>query len=458
MAVSSFAVLGGGIAGLAAAHRLRRLGHRVLLVEASGAPGGKLRSAEVGGVSLDVGADVFLARVPEALALVDELGLRDELVTPATTQAHVWTRGALHPLPEGSLLGVPTSVRSLRGTSVLTRAEVRRVAKDRWRRHQPVTEDVAVGAAVTERLGRAVVERLVDPMLGGVYAGSADALSVQATAPQLAEALARGGPLLRALGAVRAQRPADDGPVFHSLRGGTAALADALAEHLDARDVLVRTRAAMVERVGRGWRVTLAGGRALLVDGVVVAAPAAEAARLLRVPAPAAADAVAEIEYADVAVVALAYRAGDLQLPAGSGFLVPNVEGRSVKAVTFTTQKWPHLAQRGVGLLRCSVGRAGQRPPADDALVVDLVRRDLEGMLGLAAVPVDALVTRWSPGLPQYAVGHQDRVARVEAALAGYPTLAVAGAAYEGVGIPACIRSGERAAARVAGVSAPPGE
>jgi oxygen-dependent protoporphyrinogen oxidase len=449
MPMDHVAVLGGGVAGLTAAYRLRQRGVRVTLVEASGDLGGKLRAGEVAGIALDVGADVFLARVPEALRLVEELGLTGELVTPATTTAMVWSRGSLHPLPEGALMGVPTSMRSLRQSGLLTRSELRRASRDRWRRGGAVTTDAGVGALVGERLGPAVADRIVDPMLGGVYAGRADDLSLDATLPQLAEAARAGGSLMRNLQRARSATPAATGPVFHSLRGGTAALADALAEQLDPREVLVRTRAALVERVGRAWRVTLSGGPALIVDGVIVAAPAADAARLLRVPAPAAADELAAIEYADVAIVALAYEASAVRLPPGSGFLVPAVEGLSVKAVTLSTQKWPHLADGWHAVVRCSVGRAGEPPSADDAALVDQVHADLTTLLAASAPPVDSLVTRWAPGLPQYAVGHHDRIARIDAALAGQPTLAVAGAAYDGVGIPACIRTAERAVERL---------
>lgn len=446
---SHVAVVGGGIAGLTAAFRLRRQGVRVTLVEAAAELGGKLRAGEVGGVALDVGADVFLARVPEALALVAELGLTNVLVTPATTQAYVWARGGLRPLPDGSVMGVPTSLRSLRRTHALSRREVLRASLDRVRRSAPLQADAAVGDVVGARLGRAVVDRLVDPMLGGVYAGQAGALSLQATLPQVAEAARTGGSLMRNLAAVRAGLPSVEGPVFHSLRGGTAALAEALAAELDPGDVLTRTRVALVERVGRAWRVTLSGGRALVVDAVVLAVPAAEAARLLRVPAPAAADELAAVDYSDVAIVALAYPAGALSLPPGSGFLVPAVEGRTVKAVTFTSQKWAHTAGGANRIVRCSVGRAGEQPPADDSALVDAVHADLGALLRIDARPVDALVTRWAPALPQYAVGHRDRVARMEAALADQPGLAVAGAAYDGVGIPACIRSADAAVARV---------
>jgi oxygen-dependent protoporphyrinogen oxidase len=446
---SHVAVLGGGIAGLTAAYRLRQQGCRVTLVEASDRLGGKLRAGSVAGVSLDVGADVFLARVPEALGLVGELGLSDQLVTPATTTAYVWSRGALRELPEGGLLGVPVSVRSLRRTGALTRGEVRRAARDLVRGGPSLQGDVGVGHLVEARLGRAVVDRLVDPMLGGVYAGRADDLSLEATMPQLAAAVRDGGSLLRRLRAARADAPREEGPVFHSLRGGTAALADALGRQLEHRDVLTRTRAALVERVGRGWRVTLSGGHALIVDGVVVATPGPDAARVLRGVAPAAAAELASIDYADVAIVALAYPLSSATLPAGSGFLVPAVEGRTVKAVTLTTQKWPHLADGEHTVVRCSVGRAGEPPGSDDSALVDAVHADLVALLGVSAEPGDSLVTRWAPALPQYSVGHRQRVARIDAALAGQPTVAVAGAAYDGVGIPACIRSAEAAVAKV---------
>jgi protoporphyrinogen/coproporphyrinogen III oxidase len=441
--MSTAAVVGGGIAGLTAAHRLATAGVDVTLLDAADRPGGKLRRGAVGGVDLDVGADLFLARVPDALDLVGELGLTGHLVAPATTEAWVWSRDRLRPLPAGGVFGVPTTVASLRRTGAVSRRATVRAARDLLDGGRPVTTDVSVADYVGGRLGREVVDRLVEPVLGGVHAGRVDELSLAATMPAVAAVAARGGSLMRGL---RERHAASAGPVFQSLRGGTAELAAALAARLGGR-VRPHTRVAALERVGRGWRLTLAGGSALLADSVVLATPAPEAARLLAGVAPEAAAGLAPVEYADVAVVALAYPRGTT-LPRGSGLLVPAVEGRDVKAVTFTTQKWPHLDTGGAVVVRASVGRAGAPPPVDDAMLVAAVTSDLHDLLVLPD-PLDVAVTRWSPGLPQHVVGSRERMVRVHAGLP--PGLAVTGAYDEGVGIPACIRSAGRAAARILG-------
>ncbi len=452
------AVIGGGISGLTAAHALVRDGGDidVTVFEGSRRVGGILHTSEVGGLPVDAGADAFLARVPDAEALVREVGLGDRLVEPATSSAHVWVDGRMRPLPSGTVLGVPRSLRSLARSRILTTGGLVRASLDlAGRRSAYAGEDVAVGALVRRRLGGQVVDRLVDPLLGGVYAGRADALGVEATAPYVAAAARAGGSLMRALAAPAADGAEASGPVFRSLAGGLGLLPLALAERLgDA--VRLSSRAALVERVGSAWRITLMGGRAMVVDAVVVATPAPVTAKLLRFAAPELSAELAAIDTATVAIVTFAFpKAALATAPAGSGFLVPATEGRLMKACTLSSAKWADLGHGDIAVVRCSVGRAGDPPPADDDEIVDRVLAELREAIGVTAAPVDVRVTRWVDALPQYAVGHVARIARVEAALEPLPGLALAGSAYHGVGVPACIRSGEQAAARVlAGLAA----
>lgn len=446
-------VVGGGIAGLAAALAVRRSapGAEVTVLEATAEVGGKLRVSEVAGVPVDEGAEALLARRPEAAELARAVGLGADLITPATLAASVYARGRLRPLPSGTVFGVPRSLAALGG--VLDPAERARAALDRVLPRTPVGDDVAVGPFVAARLGRPVVDRLVDPLLGGVYAGRADDLSLAATIPALARAARRERSLLRA-SAAAAPAPAP-GPVFWALRGGVGRLPAAVAAYAGAR---VRTRCPVrgLERTATGWRLTVGSAAdpgCVDADGVVLAVPAAAAARLLAGLAPAAAADLAGIGYASVAIVTLGYRE-PVPIP-GSGFLVPASAGRLVKGVTLTTQKW---ALPGPGIVRCSIGRAGD--PADlqreDADLVAAARADLAALTGLAAEPVASRVTRWGGGLPQYGVGHLDRVARIRAAVALQPRLAACGAAYAGIGVPACIADGTRAGNAVAtALSAP---
>jgi oxygen-dependent protoporphyrinogen oxidase len=450
--VTTVAVVGGGVAGLSAALELRRLRPDldVVVLEASGAVGGKVRVSEVGGLAVDEGADSMLTRVPDGTRLAGDAGLADELVSPASGAASIWTRGALRPLPTGTLLGLPADLSALARSEVLSARGLWRVPLDLALPGAPVTDDLSVGDLVARRLGREVVERLVDPLLGGVYAGRADDLSLQATLPQLVGPVARSRSLLLAAQAARAATPPTDGPMFASLPGGLGRLPRAVAAASGAR-VAHRCTVRALARTTAGWRLvtgSAADPAYLDVDGVVLAVPAAPAARLLRDAVPAAAQDVAAIEYASVSIVTLVL---DGPSPGrGSGYLVPAVDGRTTKAVTFSSRKWPHLAgQRSV--VRASIGRAGEAAALqrDDAELVALVRNELALAVGPLPRLVDSRVTRWGGGLPQYAVGHRDRVRRIRTAVAGLPALAVAGAAYDGVGVPACARSGREAAQAV---------
>jgi oxygen-dependent protoporphyrinogen oxidase len=442
------AVVGGGVAGLAAALEAGRRGARVTVLESSSRLGGKVARSEVGGRQVDEGADAMLTRVPDGLALAREAGLEADLVAPAAGQAFVWSRGALRPLPAGTLLGLPTDLAALARSGLLSGRGLNRVPLDLLLPGAPVEEDVSVGDLVRRRLGGEVVERLVDPLLGGVYAGRADRLSLRATLPQLVRHAAAHRSLLLAARAARAQTPPTDGPLFNSLTGGLGRLPDALAAASGA-EVRLGTTVRALARTPTGWRLTTgsaADPQHLDADAVVLAVPAGPAARLLSAVTPAVAAELAAVEYASVAIVTLVLR-GRLARTAGSGYLVPAVEGRTTKAVTFTSRKWAHLAGEHE-VVRASVGRHGetadlQRP---DEELVRLVQQELAQTVGPLPPLVDSRVTRWGGGLPQYAVGHLDLVRRVRQAVALQPGLAVAGAAYDGVGVPAVARSGREAA------------
>jgi protoporphyrinogen/coproporphyrinogen III oxidase len=448
-------VIGGGIAGLAAGYRLRRLrpAAEILLLEASDRIGGKLRRVQVAGAWVDVGAEALLARRPEGLDLIDALGLKPAQIHPLSTAALLRNRGVNRPLPPRTLMGVPTELDAL--GSVLSRPTLDRIAAEpAGGPYPPLAGDVSVGDLVADRFGPEVVDRLVDPLLGGVYAGHAHRISLQAAVPALAGRLmSDGGSLLLAARATVTAGARDDVPVFASLIGGLARLAETLAAE-GGFDIRLGTAVRSVERAGNGFRLAVGPAPAaeqLTADAVVVATPAGKAATLLAGLLPAAAAELAEIETASMAIVTLAFRLPQ-PLPAGSGILIPDVEGLASKAMTFSSQKWPGVGtEAGVLLLRASLGRAGeqaqlQRP---DEELVATVRRELSDITGLTAEPVDGHVQRWGGALPQYAVGHPDRVRRIREAVARIPGLAVCGASYDGVGIPACIGSAQVAADQV---------
>lgn len=450
-------VIGAGIAGLAAAHRLLERGARVTVLEASDRVGGKLLPGEVAGARVDLGAESMLARRPEAVALAREVGLADRLQPPATATASLWTRGALRPFPNGHVMGVPGTASALAG--VLSEEGLARIERDAELPRTEVGDDVAVGEYVAERLGREVVDRLLEPMLGGVYAGDAYRISMRSAVPQLFQVARTHTSLTEGVRELQAKAVAaqQTGPVFMGIRGGIGTLPLAVADSVRARggEILTRTPVTELRRTPEGdWRVG-SGEREWRADAVVVAAPAPVAARLLRAETPGAAAELDAVEYASMALVTLAYRRDGAALPDGSGFLVPPVDGRTIKASTFASRKWGWIADENPDLvvLRTSVGRYGETEilRRDDSELVEISRHDLKAATGLDATPVDTRVTRWDDGLPQYPVGHHARVARIREHIARLPGLAVCGAPYDGVGIPACIASAYAAVDQIRG-------
>jgi protoporphyrinogen/coproporphyrinogen III oxidase len=465
-------IVGGGIAGLAAAYFLGAhprwpSGARVTVLEGSGRIGGKLSVSEVGGVGVDEGAEALLLTRPEGAGLVADLGL--DLVPAGTTSAGIWTRGELRPLPKRQFMGVPSDMAELAESGVVSAAGVERAARDLT---APGTErpgDLSVAAYVGGRLGDEVVDRLVDPLLGGVYAGLSAELSFEATMPALAGVSRRFASLAEAAGSLLPSGvPGPPRAVFGTLVNGLGALPDAVAK---ASGATVRT-GAMVRSLARtrpgggrdggagpdgaqdsgaGWRLTVGPASApehIDADAVILAVPARPASRLLSEVAPAASAGLGEIPYASMAIVTLAYPRGAFPGARGSGYLVPAVDGHAVKAVTYSTVKWPHLLDE-LEIVRCSVGRFGEEAvlQREDADLVSAASRELAVASGVAGAPVASRVTRWGGALPQYTVGHLDRVSRVRSALPD--GLAVCGAAYDGVGIPACVGTAHSAADKV---------
>jgi protoporphyrinogen/coproporphyrinogen III oxidase len=470
------AVVGAGIAGLAAAWELMTGGDdagrapTVHVFDGDELAGGKLRSTDFAGRTVDVAADAFLARRPEATTLCDELGLTGQLVPVGAAGASIWSRGRLRAMPSGLNLGVPTRWWPLARSGILSAAESARVARDLWAPdRQPPTDagDRSVGEIVGRRLGRPVVERLVDPLVGGINAGGVEHLSAAATFPLLMATSRQPGSLMRHLRQAatppQVSNPTAAGPVFWSLPDSTAGLARALTEALVSRGVTIHlgTPVEAIEAGSRAgtsrWRVDFGtGGRpSLPVDAVVLAVPAPVAAGLLAPLAPDAAGLLDTIHYASVAVVTLSFPSEAIGGPlVGTGALVPRtsvINGRPalITGCTYLGRKWPHLGRPGDELIRVSVGRFGdtRHQDLDDEALTAVAVSELSHLIGLRAGPREAMVTRWDGSFPQYDVGHLVKVAAIEQAVGPLDGLALAGAAYHGVGIPACIGSG-RAAAR----------
>jgi oxygen-dependent protoporphyrinogen oxidase len=473
-------IVGGGISGLAAAFSLRDEAVRVTVLEGSPRLGGKLSVSEIGGLAVDEGAEALLVTRPEGTALIAEAGLDDQRTIPGPTSSAIWTLGALRPLPLRQFMGVPSDMAELAKSGVLSREGVARASQDLELPPTARDGDVPVAAYVAARQGGEVVDRLVDPLLGGVYAGRSAELSFDATLPALAAASRRHRSLAEAAGSLLpppappserpAQAPASGtragGAVFTTLAGGLGILPAYLAKASGAE---VRTSAMVraLARAGTGWRLTVGSAAApeqVDADAVILALPARPAGRLLAdVPGVSAAvTAFGEIGYASMAIVTLGYPRSAFPAPGLaalglSGYLVPAVDGRAVKAVTFSTVKWPHLAgttTSGTGpleIVRCSVGRIGEEAllqRADEELAA-VAAAELAEATGVRGAPAATRVTRWGGALPQYTVGHLDRVATIRATVAAQPGLAVCGAAYDGVGIPACVGTARSAASQV---------
>ncbi len=460
-------VVGGGISGLAAAWYLIRQTPdvSVTVLESSPSLGGKLAVSDVAGIAVDEGAESFVASRPEALQLARDVGLETELVAPDEYRAAVYARGRVHPMPRGQFMGIPTDLRSLAASEIISLPGLMRVPLDRRLPATELAEDISVGALVAARVGREVVDRMVEPLLGGVYAGRADQLSMAATMPALFREMRHERSLLtatrRVSGGGMQAAGARRGIPFRGIVGGVGRVPGAMAAALVGNGVQIRTRATVrvLRQRADGWEVEVGSAAApeiMAADAVIVATPAAPAARLIADAAPAAAMELSEIETASVAVVTLAYRAEDLTTTmTGSGVLVPPVEGRMVKAITYLDHKWGWLGEAarasGVRLLRLSLGRVGEPEvlQRSDEEIVALARLDLALLLGIRGIPVDSRVTRWGGSLPQYAVGHRRRVERIALGLRETPTLALCGAAYEGVGVAACVGTAYEAASRV---------
>lgn len=437
-------VIGGGIAGLAAAWQLYRDGMPVRLIEAADQVGGKIRTTEFAGRMVDHAADAFLARVPHGIELAEALGLTDQLISPSARKAQVWADG-LQPLPEPNVLGIPLdrdAAEALLGAEAAEAldADLARTDPD------PVRADDTIGSLVRRRLGDRIHEALVDPLIGAINAGDTDDLSLAASSPQILAA-AEAGPSLVASFQRQAAGRKSDAPVFHSFEGGMYTLIDALAAELS--DVI--TTGAAVTEIDElpegGLRLTLSTDEVIATPAVVLTVPAPIAADLLT-DWSGAAESLAAIPLVSVTLVTLAYPAGTLSAPPElSGFVVPRSDpALTITACSFATNKWPHLGG-DVELLRVSVGHGRDQisPALDDQELLALVRADVATATGIDAEPIDVRISRWPKAFPQYLTGHLDRLAAAEGSLnpAG---VFLAGMSYRGIGIPANIDQGRTAA------------
>jgi oxygen-dependent protoporphyrinogen oxidase len=443
-------VVGAGIAGLTAAYRLTNAdaGVDVVVVERDDRVGGKIATATVGGLDLEAGPDSLLARKPWAVDLVRELGMAEDLVPSATATTHIWSERGLIPFPSGPF-GISTHPLDLWRWPGMSRRGKLRAVRDLVARPREPDADESLGSLLRRRIGDEATDALVAPLLGGLFAGDVDRLSLRATFPELLAWEREHGSLIRgARAASAAAAGAPRAPMFVRLRGGLRRLPDALLDRIDADRVRTSTPATSIRRAGDGYVVATAGG-VVEADAVVVTTPAFATADLVADVAPEAVAPLRLIPYVDTAVVHLVYGDGtNERLPDSSGFVVPR--GRlAMTACTLVSRKWPDPSFGSRAVARCFVGAAGIEDvvaePDED--IVEGVARQLSALLPLPERPEAAAVVRWPSAMPQYEVGHLDAVERIERCLP--PGVVVAGQSYRGTGIPDAVRQGAEAAERV---------
>lgn len=459
-------ILGGGITGLSAAFYVQKLfGEQkrpvsITVIEQSEHLGGKISTLYKEGFIIEKGPDSFLARKRPMIELTRELGLEDQLVptNPQAKKTYILHKGRLHRMPAGLVLGIPTQMLPFWRTNLLSLKGKLRAGLDLLLPRRKESSDESLGGFLERRLGREVVEHIAEPLLAGIYAGDTHMLSLQATFPQFQAAEQKFGSLIKGMLANR-KNPAImiDTPsvaknsLFLSYKNGLQTIIDGLVGALKETKLLTGQTAVAINAADRSYQITLANGECVAADGIIVALPAFAAAKLL--PQIQLVQALAHIPYVSVANVILAFDHRNIgHALDGSGFLVPRNEGRFITACTWTSAKWKHTAPEDKVLLRCYVGRSGAEgwTTLSDKEIVKLVRSDLQQILGISAEPAFTEVTRLLRSMPQYPVGHLQTIKAARNQLnETMPEVFLAGAAYQGVGLPDCIQQGKEAAQQV---------
>ncbi len=466
-------IAGGGIAGLATAFSLQEraaeagLSLVCTLVEADRHWGGKILTQRVDALLIEAGPDSFLSQKPWALELCGKLGLADRVINTNASdkKAFVFSRGRLRELPEGMVVIVPSKLGPFVRSGLVSLPGLARMGLDLVLPAKRGGGDESLASFFIRRLGREAFERLVEPLMAGIYAGDATQMSLRATFPRFAEIERQHGSLIRGMLAARkpaAPRPSAGGPgrtMFVTLEGGLSELVDALVARIKSQGTTVLQGERVTELRpsgpapgGKGYEVTLQSGATLPADAVVLATPAFVSAEVIRPISGAAAEALSRIPYASTTTVSLAYDEQAVGAAArGFGFVVPRVEQRHLLAATWTSRKWARRAPPSQVLVRCYLGGVGREAllERDDASLVTLVREELAQLAGIGAPPTYTTVHRWWKAMPQYHVGHEDQLRLIDAALAAHPGLFVAGAAYRGIGIPDCVRDGTETAKKL---------
>ena len=457
-------IIGGGIAGLSAAYYAKKHAPdaQVTLIESSDHWGGKIKTDRVifddGTFIIEGGPDTFLATKPWGVTLCKELGLGDRLhgTNQKQKNTYVLHHNQLEPLPDGLAMMIPTNVQAILKTRLVSWFGKARMGFDFLQLAKSLNGDESLGTFVSRRLGREAYENLIEPLMSGIYAGDGDQLSLASTFPYLRDlelkygSLARGALQMRKQtnGKVQGSRSA-----FLTPTTGLAEIVEALVENLKSNNVdlcLNSNVQTLIRSNFQSWDVMLDNGAAIESDAVILATPAFVSGGLLASFDPELASTLMSIPYASTATVSLAYRQSDLPKPLdGYGYVIPRREGRKALAGTWTSTKFPHRAPDGYALIRVFVGRAGQDIPWDENELLELAKEEVKMTSGIAVEPMLSRVFMWDKAMPQYNLGHPDKLKQIDAALENHPGLALAGNGYRGIGIPDCIHSGELAAEKI---------
>jgi oxygen-dependent protoporphyrinogen oxidase len=466
--IPHYMIVGGGITGLSAAFYLKKrletagVPFRLSVVEKSPTFGGKIHTMERDGFVIEKGPDSFLARKRPIIDLAYDLGLEHELTgtNPKAKKTYIVRQGKLHRMPPGLVLGIPTQMTPFMKTGLISPLGKARAALDLILPKRDVTADESLGHFLERRLGKEVLERIVEPLLAGIYAGDTFKLSLKATFPQFRTMEQKHRSLI--LGMIASRKNVNEesahlpsavrNSVFVTFKKGLQTLVSALVDSLKPVDLRNGVGVTSVRQMGQETEVTFEDGQSEIVDGVILTTPTYQAAKFLS-HLPASGE-LKKIDYISVANVIMAFDRKDIPFELdASGFLVPRYEGRTITACTLTSAKWLHTAPDGKVLLRCYIGRSGEQewPEWTDDQLVSKARHDLHELLGLEAKPLFAEVTRLMHSMPQYPVGHLEQLARFREDLAAaMPRVLITGAGFHGVGIPDCIRQGKEAAWQLA--------
>jgi protoporphyrinogen/coproporphyrinogen III oxidase len=462
-----FIVVGGGIAGLSAAYHLlenltdETAPYKVTVLEADRRWGGKILTERQDGFVIEGGPDTFLATKPWGVALCRKLGIDGRLhgTNPKQKNTYVMRQGKLAALPDGLMMMVPSRFGPMIRSGLLSWPQKARMGLDFFMPARSLNGDESLGDFVSRRLGRAAYERLIEPLMSGIYAGDGDQLSLRATFPILIEMEQKHGGLIKGALALRKQRAkhahAGSGSrsIFLTPTSGLAEIVESLVAHLEGKGAELKNGAPVrsIKRSPAGYWVEIEDGTILNADGLILAAPAFASGKMLAEVAPDLASQLCAIEYISTSTISMAFRLSDVPRTLdGYGYVIPRREQRKALACTWTSTKFPHRAPDGYALVRVFAGRAGQEDiPLDETGLLALAREEVRQTLGITAEPILHKVYVWEDSMPQYNLGHPERLKWIESRLEDLPGLALAGNGYRGIGIPDCIHSGEKAAQKI---------